>query len=550
MKYILAFLLFSSCIALAQNDYISVDHPVYNFLERMEALHIINDYNSFELPKPRTDIVHYLKEVIASKDKLDYIDNKILSDLEVEFEYALYGTTTNSQSIIGHDGYDLTSQKSKYLFYYTKKDTADLFINLLGEGEGIFENDFQYHNNLSTALGVIGGQISGTFLNHFGFSITGTNGNNFGNKDVAELRDDIRQNFKFNEHPNSSFFDETLGYLTADYGMLRIKFGRDAMRIGYGPMKSIIDDYAPPFDYLGFNINYKFFTFSYFHGKILGQTTYVPDTITQGINVVGEKYIGYHRIGFDLSDNLNLGAGEMIIYGDRSIDLAYLNPFTFYKSVEHANQDRDNSFLFFDGSYRGIQGMKIFSTLLIDDLDFSKLGTGWYANETLFDLGVNSSNLYKIVPVDFTLEYTRIDPYVHTHRTQNSNFTNNGYDLGSNLPPNSELFLAELTYRLNYRTNLGISYKYIIHGANPILPDGTVINVGGDEALGHRTFDSEVSHILQGDMEYSRITAASLTYEPIKQYFVIFKLLYLNESLQNSVKTDQLQSYITVSVKL
>jgi hypothetical protein len=247
---------------------------------------------------------------------------------------------------------------------------------------------------------------------------------------------------------------------------------------------------------------------------------------------------------------LNIGAGEMIIYGDRSLDFSYLNPFAFYKSIEHSNQDRDNSFLFFDINDRSIKGMKIYSTILIDDIDFSKLGTRWYGNQALWDVGIFSSNLYNIIPADVMVEYTRVDPYVHTHRTGNSNFTNNGYDLGSSIKPNSELFLGELIYRLNYRTNIDISFKYIIHGANPVLSDGTIINVGGDETLGHRTLDSDNSKLLDGDLEYSRITSASLTYEPIKQYFIAFKLVYLNESLQNSIHNNQLQSYVTLSVKL
>jgi hypothetical protein len=550
MKIIVAFLLFT-CISFAQNDYISVDDPVYNFLERMEVLHIIHGYNSFELPKSRKDIAKYLKQVIASESKLDVTDSKILQDLEVQFEFELYGTLQNSQAIIGHGNYDLFSQNDKYFLAYTDSNKTDIFINLLGEGEGLFLNDFQNHNNLSASLGVIGGEISGSFLNHFGFFLSGTDGNVFGNKLVADsLREDIRQNYKFNERPTAAFFDQTLGYLTADFDMLRIKFGQDKLRIGYGPMKSIIDDNSPPFTYLGFDISYSFFTFSYFHGQLLGNETLTNDSVAGSTYNVEQKYIGYHRIGFDLSDVLNVGAGEMIIYGDRGIDLSYVNPFAFYKSVSTADQDRDNSLLFFDVNDKSIKGMKIYSTLLIDDVDFSKLGTGWYANEFLWDVGIFSSNLYNILPADVTIEYTRVDPYVHTNRRNNNNFTNFGYDMGSGLQPNSELFLGEINYRFNYRTNLDVSFKYILHGANPVLIDGTIINVGGDESLGHRSFDALGARILAGDLEYSRITTASLTYEPVKQYIFSLKLVYLNESLENSVFENQLQTFINLSVKL
>ncbi len=549
MKKLAVLLFLLSVAAFAQDDYVSVDNQVYNFLQRMEVLHIIKGYNSFEIPKPRKDIAGYIKQVIANQDKLDKIDKKILKDLEVEFEFDLYGTLKHQQSMIGGNGYNLFSQEGKYLYYYNEPHKANLFVNLLGQGQIIGENDFQNKSNLSTTVGVIGGQIRGTFLDHFGFSLTGTDGLVMGNKEVARLRTDIRDNFKYNLDTSAAFFDETSGYLTADYDMFRLKFGRDRMRIGYGPRRSIIDDNAPPFDFLSFDIHYKFFDFSYFHGKLLGDTEFQPDSINGGINYVHEKYIGYHRIGFDISDAVNFGVGEMIIYGDRGLDLSYLNPFAFYKSVEHANQDRDNSFLFFDFANKSIEGLKIYSTLLIDDMDFSKLGTGWYANETLFDLGIFSSNLYKIIPADLKLEFTTIDPYVHTHRTGNTNFTNNGYDLGSGLQPNSVLLLGEIDYRLNYRLSINARFQYIIHGANPVLPNGTIINVGGDEALGHRTFDSNFARLLEGDLEYSRITSLLITYEPIKQYFVTLNLSYLNESLQNSVKINQLQSFFTVSVK-
>lgn len=534
----------------AQDVYVDVDNQVYDFLERMETQHIISGYNSFEIPKPRKDIASYLKQVIKNEDELDKTDYNTLQDLKTEFEFELFGTLENSQSLLGQGAYNPFSQKNKYLYYFNKPGKADIFINLLGEGEEITQNVFSDNRRLSTGLGVIGGQIAGTFMNHFGFYIKGTNGNVFGNKTVAALRPDIRNNYKFNEAANSSFFDETEGYLTADYDMLRIKFGLDRMKIGYGPMKSILDDYAPPFTYLSFNIHYGFFSFSYFHGKLLGESYFQPDSVTGGSEFVREKYLGYHRLGFDISNAVNFGVGEMIIYGDRGLDLSYLNPFAFYKSVEHSNRDRDNSFLFFDFTNKSVTGLKLYTTLLIDDIDFGKLGTGWYGNETLFDLGLLSTNLYNILPLDMKLEYTKIDPYVHTHRLKNTNFTNYGYNLGSILKPNSELFTLELNYRINYRLKLTGDFSYILHGANPVLPDGTIINVGGDEALGHRTFDSNIVHLLDGDLEYSRILSAFITYEPYKQIFFTLKFIYLNESLQNSVKNRQLQGFFNIAVAL
>jgi hypothetical protein len=95
-----------------------------------------------------------------------------------------------------------------------------------------------------------------------------------------------------------------------------------------------------------------------------------------------------------------------------------------------------------------------------------------------------------------------------------------------------------------------LGFIYGIRGANPVNPDGSVLNVGGDIALGHRSFDSETTHFLDGDLEYQRIVCASLNYEPYKEINIILKINYLNQSLQNSVHQKEIQSFFTVKAKL
>jgi hypothetical protein len=298
------------------------------------------------------------------------------------------------------------------------------------------------------------------------------------------------------------------------------------------------------------NINYGILNFSYFHAKISGYPGNISDTITQGVNVLGEKYIGYHRLGIALSSKTEFGVGEFIIYANRPVEFAYLNPFNFYKSAEHSGLDRDNSMLFFDVSNRSIYGLKLYGYLLLDDIDFSKLGTGWYGNQTIWNLGANSSNLYKFLPMDISIEYQRIEPYVFTHRLQYNNFTNLGYPLGTFTYPNSELFFTELNYTFNYRCSASLGFIYGIHGANPVNPDGSVTNVGGDISLGYRAFDSKTVHFLDGDLEYQRIVTASINFEPYKEINLYLKLNYLNRSLQNSINVKEIQSFLTVAVKL
>ncbi|MDR3610513.1 MAG: hypothetical protein P4L27_08130 [Ignavibacteriaceae bacterium] len=549
MKQILLLLLFGS-VLYAQTEYVPVNHKVYTFLERMDALGIISNYNSFELPKTRHEIASYIKTADSLKDKLDGVDRSILNDLQTEFEYDIYGTLNNSMSLFGSGNYNPFTQNEKYLYYQSNPGLGNFFINLTAEGDGILKSDRIADRNTTAKLGIIGGEIRGTILNNYGFFISGTNGLLLGDKQTSFLRHDLLYNFKLNEKPDGAFFDETAGYMTADFNLIRFKIGRDRLKIGYGYLGALIDENSPPVDYIGMNINYGILNFSYFHAKISGYPGNISDTVTNGVNVVGEKYIGYHRLGISPSSSTEFGVGEFIIYANRPVEFAYLNPFNFYKSAEHSGLDRDNSMLFFDISNRSICGLKLYGYLLLDDIDFGKLGTGWYGNQTIWNFGANSSNLYKFLPVDIKVEYQRIEPYVFTHRLQYNNFTNLGYPLGTFTYPNSELFFSELNYRFNYRCSASLGFIYGIHGANPINPDGSVTNIGGDIALGHRSFDNETVHFLDGDLEYQRIVTASITYEPYKEINLYLKLNYLNQSLQNSARVKELQSFLTVAVKL
>ncbi len=549
-RIILTLIILVNFILVAQSEYVPVTNRVYEFLERMESLHLLDSYNSFEVPKDRKEIASYINQVIQHNLKLDPVDKEILEDLKSEFEYELYGTLNNAQSIISGEDYNPFNQKEHYLFSHSEKNKFNLFINLIGEAEGIFLNGKEPEKNLSSSTWLYGGEIRGTVLDKLGFYIKGTNGIVAGNLEAALLKRELKSNFKLNLAPDEKFFDETEGYISADFDLVKLKFGRQKFDVGYGPFKMISGANSPAFDYLSFKIGYSFFNFSYYHSKIGGKSTVVDDSIQGSVSNVAEKYFGYHRIGFDISRHFKLGIGEMIIYGDRPMDFSYVNPFNFYKTVEHSNQDRDNAMLFADMSNNSIEGLKLYATLLIDDLNAGKIGTGWWGNQTMISAGLNSYNLYPVAPVDLSLQYIRIEPYTFTHRLIKNNFTNMGYSLGPDIEPNSELFFCQINYRFNHRLNLSASLALINHGANPVDENGVVIkNVGGTINLGHRLQDAAEVEFLDGAQEVLRTYSFRLSYEPFNQLFVSISAFYRNHSLQKSITQKQLESFVSVSTK-
>lgn len=551
-KTIILLFIFVS-LSYAQIGYIEVNHPIYNYLERMNSLHLIENYNSFETPKTRKDIVKYLKEIITVEERLNIIDARTLNDYLIEFEFDLSYSNDSYYSLFNDTTETpLFNQKEKFLYYYTDSSKFSTFINFVGSGEYLYSNNKVNSSNTNASLITFGGELRGTIYNNFGYYARATNGLQYGDIELASFKNNLKYNYKFNsDHDSSKFFDETIGYLSAEFDFIKFKIGRDRINIGYGYSKIIMDNYFPPMDYLSLKLNYSIFNFSFVHGKLFGKTSIDYNNSKGGQRLINDKYIAYHRLGFNISKHLQIGIGETIIYANRNMDLSYLNPFNFYKSMEHANQDRDNAMVFIDLKNNSLKGLMIFGTILIDDVDFSKLGTNWYGNKFIYDLGITYEPFPELFPLTLGLQYLRIDPYVYAHRFEDNNYTSMNLSVGPNIQPNSESYLFDIKYKPHYRIELGFTYQNIKHGANKIDEDGnTLINYGGDILVGHRIFDSEDVIFLNGIREVTNHLILSAKYEPIKNYLFVLKTDIIKIDKLNVTEFNQIISNLIFSVRI
>lgn len=540
----------------AQIGYVPVEDEIYHFLDRMNTLGILDNYNSFELPKTRKNITTYLKIISNKTKRLNSVDKNKLTDYLIEFEFDLTSSLNKSDALFPNWNFKyLLSEKEKFLYSYSNSTGTSFFINFIGKLDHLFQSDYKTNQNRNATLFRFGGEFRGSLFSRVGFSVNTTNGSFSGNKSLAQSYSSLKYNYKFTRTSGSdlgdNYFDETSAFLSLDYDFVKLKIGNDRNLFGYGKHKVLLSDNAPRMEYINFLLTYKSFNFSFFHGKLLGNQHQEFDDEQGGINIVSDKYFIYHRIGLNISKHLNFGAGEMIIYANRNIDFSYLNPFNFYKSAEHANQDRDNAFLFFDFQNNTIDGLKLYSTILIDDIDFGKIGSGWYGNQTLMSFGAYSNQLYKIFPIDIELQYIKISPYVFTHRIKDNNFTNSDFNLGSTLQPNSSSTHLDLYYSPHYRVNINLGFNYTLHGANKTTENGELkTNYGGNILVGHRPGDSEEIYFLGGNREIFREYNFKTTFEPIKNWLLSININYINNILSRSQHSKQFFTRFSLYIKL
>lgn len=548
----LLLILFSLIILVnaQQVGYVEYNHKVYKYLDRLETQHLLDNYDSFEIPKSRKEISTYLQQLIKKRNKLNLIDQQILGDLLIEFEYDIKGTAENYSSFYDDKFNTLFNEKEKFLYYSTDSSKASIFVNLVTNVTSLYENDRNADLTESSNLVQYGGILRGTILNNFGFMIKGTNGTYFGDKSLVLKNTPLKYNYKFSSDPSeqtaTDFFDETEGYFMGEFENFRFKLGRDRSILGYGINKIILGQNTPPMDYFSINFNYKSFNYSFYHGKLLG--TAKESVLREDLI---DKYFVYHRFSIDFGKHFNLGIGEMVVYADRGIDLSYLNPFNFYKSVEHLNQDRDNTILFLDFENRSIRGLKFYGSLLIDDIDFGKIGNGWYGNKTLVSIGAHSTNLYHLFPLDVSIEYSRVQPYVFTHRFYKNNYTSLNYSLVDPIEPNSDIFTTKLNYIFSNRINFSLEYVYKRHGLNVYDENGNLIkNVGGDILAGHRIEDAEHLNFLDGDKETTNLINFNATIEPFRNYFILLDIVLQKTTVKDKITEKTVGSQLKFMVRI
>ncbi len=510
------FIALAFAIAPAQVENVPISNPVYEFLDRLGVKGILPLYSNVMIPLSRKEVAEDLVKATSKKDQLTDAERGYLDKYRREFAHEIDPAHDDATALFRDGPRDFLSNKEKYLYTYADSDVT-AYVQFLGSLEYRTANGDSY-GTTHASLETIGGRIRGTVKNRLGYYLQGTNGELHGDREFALSDPRLRSNVKFN-NLYSPYFDFTEAYLRADLSWFNVEFGREYNQIGTGYSdRLLLSDNAPVFDFIKLDAQYKSLRFVFLHGSLVPDSAVFPGLVQDEPAGVS-KYLAIHRLQLSLFDRLNVGVAEMIIYQRFSPEFGYLNPVVFYKSVEHSLRDRDNAFLSFDAEIFPIDGYKLYGTWLIDDIDFSKLGTGWWGNEFGWQGGVTAADVGGIPDVDAVAEYTRIEPYVYSNRTSGDDFTNNNTSLGHHLAPNSDEWFLQIGWRPEPSLRAWLAYRYTRHGDN-IIENGLVVrNVGGDVLAGHRSTDSDIADFLDGNRTRYDDVQLKAAWEPIRSLY-------------------------------
>jgi|GEM_PF-1263929 len=276
---------------------------------------------------------------------------------------------------------------------------------------------------------------------------------------------------------------------------------------------------ADYFSFVRLGVEGRGVQYAFLHGSLGERSRQILGDDEVGLLVGPERYIAFHRLTVNPWQWLQLAFTEAVVYGLRGPELAYLNPLYPIKPAEHALWDRDNANFALEAVLRPAAGVEAYGTVFVTDLDTRLLGRGSYNNKWAAQAGVGAA----LGPALGWVEYTRIEPFMYTHRflldgSFYNAYTHNGFGLGHPLGPNADQWAVGLRGWLPGRLHGEVSARYARRGENYTDPEtGDFVNVGGDIRDGRLPpFDEFTKRFLRGDRFEGPGGSLRLTWEPVR----------------------------------
>ena len=272
--------------------------------------------------------------------------------------------------------------------------------------------------------------------------------------------------YKNEDNPYFDFINWTLWYQSNAAFNISTKFGdlqlaKTPVIWGFSPENSpILSGSSQTFPYLSYSFRNDFVGFDFIHGSLLP----FRSTKIHKLDEYPRKYIAGHRLEFFLGDRLSFSFNELVIYGNRPIELEYLIPVNFYWPAEHNLGDKDNLLMALDCSWLITPGLRWYNTLFWDELAWEKIFSRWWGNKYVFQSGihwVSKSNPYLL---EVRIEGTISRPWTYTHENYINSYSSAEIGLGLPQGPNSQSVMIDVGLWPTYRWNLMLELLYLKKG--------------------------------------------------------------------------------------
>lgn len=228
---------------------------------------------------------------------------------------------------------------------------------------------------------------------------------------------------------NNSFdYGFANGYIGAKAGNhTTLYFGATKNFIGEGYRSMILSDNSA--SYPAFKAKFNFGNVEYMY--LLGQ---MQDRMVAGnVKPFPTKYVAAHYVNWQFHKKWSIGMYDCVTWArdnangtTRGIDMAYMNPFIFFRPVEYSTRSSDNAFLGLLLNYAPAKRVKIYGQFMLDEFrlsDYRNNVRSW-AQKFGWQLGLKSFHTFGVKNLTFLAEWNGARPYTYSHQTARLSYSN------------------------------------------------------------------------------------------------------------------------------
>lgn len=459
----LAFLL-SPGFVFSQSAYLPQGAKEYDFIDRLEIKQQKNSDLNFSTLKPynRRAIVRqaeYLdsarmgySDSLTGKDKYREWTDLDLTSVD---EYNLHSLLMNSSEWVAGPKDDFMSSKPILKSFYKTKvnflevNTPDFFLAVNpvlhiqqaiepGYDQGLFLN----------SRGVI---LRGVIAKKIGFSSYLTDnqerGPQFFQSQVSQFEAVPGVGYYKKFKTNGVDYFDARGSITFNATKyIDIQFGYDKNFIGNGYRSLFLSDWGN--SYLFLKLNTKIWKFNYqnLFMELMPQFT----KLGTGDKLLDRKYAAMHHLSMNLTNWLNVGLFEGVIFGRRNLfDFQYLNPIIFYRHIEGTAGSPDNAVAGIDFKANLVHRIQLYGQFLLDEFILKQITkhNGYWANKYALQGGFKYVDAFNINNLDIQLEANIARPYTYQHNDSVANYTHYNQPLAHPLGANFHELIAIAKYQ-------------------------------------------------------------------------------------------------------
>ena len=546
----LSLALSSPLILCAQSTNIPFDPDIYHLIQRYEIKQgkFIDGLHSNVKPYQRQFIgafVDSLSSGIQSYSQADRFNLKYLANDNWEW---VTSKTDSSKKALFKKFYRRPND-----FFHVDSEEFDLHVSPVFQFGGGFES-----GNDGLFINTRGVTVRGMINRKIGFySFLGENQLRFPSYVRDWMADDRfvvpGEGFWKDFKNNGVDFFTARGYISFQAAkFINFQFGHDKQFIGNGLRSMILSDFSNNYLFLKINTNVWRLNYTNLFTELRADAPGSLGGSSAGIDFP-KKYMAFHRLGINITDQLNIGVFEAIVFGQpqdstgTAFELDYLNPIIFYRAIEQSGGSQDNALLGADVTWNFLNRFSFYGQLVFDEFLLREVrsGSGWWGNKVGYQLGLKYIDALGIDNLDLQAEVNIARPYTYAHESIYTSYSHYNQPLAHPLGANFKEFIATARYqpipKLSFTAKL-ISASY---GSDT---DST--NYGSNIQLSYNTremdFNNEIGQGVATDLLYLDFTAS---FQLRHNLFIDFNQIF--RTLDSAIPTLNQENTLTnLSIRL